>query len=102
MITLFQATMGGNDWGIFYDLISRTGSSSQMLFIGYIAFYQIALMNIVTSVFIDKTLELAQPDVEILLLEKQQKDTADAKELVQFCVELDKDSSGTISLEEFH
>jgi len=62
IFTLFQAISGGSDWKGFYDIVSRVGSLNAALFVFYIIFFIFAICNIVTSIFIDKAMKLAQPD----------------------------------------
>jgi len=85
IFTLFQAISGGSDWKGFYDIVSRVGSLNAALFVFYIIFFIFAICNIVTSIFIDKAMKLAQPDLEQLLFEKQREDWSNARELKKLC-----------------
>mmetsp|Transcript_844 Transcript_844/g.2352 ORF Transcript_844/g.2352 Transcript_844/m.2352 type:complete len:612 (+) Transcript_844:58-1893(+) len=101
MFSLFQATTGGDDWGKMYHLLTYTGPANPIIFLLYILFFIIAAWNIVTSLFIEKALALAQPDLDSQVLEKRRKDIADAKDLMGLMKAMDDSNSGTISLDAF-
>eukprot|EP00927_Polykrikos_kofoidii_P082333 TRINITY_DN8166_c0_g1_i10.p1 TRINITY_DN8166_c0_g1~~TRINITY_DN8166_c0_g1_i10.p1 ORF type:complete len:604 (-),score=78.03 TRINITY_DN8166_c0_g1_i10:9-1820(-) len=81
MLTLFAATTGGEDWRRVYEVVMKLGVFESVTFIFFIAFFEIAAWNIVTSIFVEKAMKLAQPDIELLLLEKQRQDLNDRDEL---------------------
>jgi len=101
IFTLFQATTGGNDWAAFYKMVEVTGWLYACLFVFYIAFFIFAAMNIVTSIFMDKAMRLAQPDVETLLFEKQKEDFENAQRLKELCQEIDTNGDNSIDFHEF-
>jgi hypothetical protein len=100
MITLCQAVTGGDDWGQTWMLLLRTGMISPTLFVFYIILFMIAIWNIVTSLFVDRAMKLAAPDLESLMFERRSQDLADARELMALARKLDTDDSGTISMKE--
>lgn len=87
MFSLFKAISGGDDWSQFYDMVEYGGTLNAMLFIFYIIFFIFAACNIVTSIFMEKAMKLAQPDLETLLYEKKTEDLENAKELRRMCSE---------------
>merc|ERR1711862_439689 len=95
--TLFACVSGGDDWYYYYKLLSKSYVMGNG-FIFFIFFFVIAVWNIVTSLFIERTMELARPDAETSLLSKQRQDLKDAKELIAICTAGGK---RTITLEEF-
>jgi len=99
-VSLFQAVSGGQDWGEIYDMVD-TSFMSSFLFIALVLFFHIALLNIVTSVFLEKTMGYARPDAERLILMQNQKDIQDAKDLRALVEELDDEHTGHISFAEF-
>merc|ERR1719343_776529 len=71
------------DWREVYVLLLKSDSFVVMAsYIFFILFFVIAAWNIVTSTFVEKSLKLAQPDLETLSLEQTLKDAADAEELM--------------------
>jgi len=101
MVSLFQVTTGGRDWADLYELIEHMGPSYAALFIFYICFFVIAIWNIVTSAFIEKTLKLAQPDVDTLIMNKRRHNITYAKEIAALVTAKCKDKHTTISEEDF-
>eukprot|EP00929_Paragymnodinium_shiwhaense_P112429 TRINITY_DN8068_c0_g1_i1.p1 TRINITY_DN8068_c0_g1~~TRINITY_DN8068_c0_g1_i1.p1 ORF type:complete len:728 (+),score=150.25 TRINITY_DN8068_c0_g1_i1:83-2266(+) len=101
IITLFQCVSGGRDWEEVYATVGATGGVNSAVFLFFVFFFVIAVWNIVTSIFIERTMDLAQPDIEGAMMIKRQRDSDDAKELLQLCELVDRDGSKTISCEEF-
>merc|ERR1719270_2129698 len=60
MVSLFQSATGGVDWSEVYDIVSLHSSMASTLFVSYIIFFQIAIVNIITSTFVDKTRRLGR------------------------------------------
>merc|ERR1712045_810535 len=100
MMTTFQATTGGVNWGETYGVLSKTGLLNGILFVSYLAFFIFALNNIVTSIFVDKALKLAKPDLDWMMFEKQRSEAAAAEELRTLALQLDTSKSGRISRDE--
>lgn len=102
MFTLYQAAFGGNDWAVFFDVIQVTGALNSAIFVFYVAFIQIALVNILTGIFVDNAMQIARPDQDALALEqsKTEAEVASADELRRICLEADINESGGISLDE--
>merc|ERR1712176_1313205 len=102
MLTLLQCIVGGVDWKVYYDLIQETGSLNSFAFLIYIMFFTFAVLNIVTSVFMDKALNMTKPDIDSLMLERHRHDIADAKGLLQICREfLPQENNGRITAVDF-
>mmetsp|Transcript_81137 Transcript_81137/g.235371 ORF Transcript_81137/g.235371 Transcript_81137/m.235371 type:complete len:563 (+) Transcript_81137:79-1767(+) len=100
MLSLIECTTGGHDWGESRALLSKSKGFVSWAFMAYIGFFALAAWNIVTSIFVEKALKLAQPDLETRALEQNMQDVVDAQELTMIFSEVDADSSGTISLRE--
>eukprot|EP00929_Paragymnodinium_shiwhaense_P116445 TRINITY_DN8599_c0_g1_i1.p1 TRINITY_DN8599_c0_g1~~TRINITY_DN8599_c0_g1_i1.p1 ORF type:complete len:779 (+),score=176.52 TRINITY_DN8599_c0_g1_i1:131-2467(+) len=101
MVTLLEICVGHGDWEGKYLLISDTGIWNANLFIFFTVFFTVAVWNIVTSVFLENTIRVSQPDREAELLEKHRHDVEDAKELMRILRMADVDRSGMVSLDEF-
>jgi len=101
MLTLFQCTTGGEDWGFAYNLVATMGSWYAFGFILFIGFVQIALLNILTGVFIEKALKLAQPDRDEQALEVRKKQADDEAELKRVCLEIGGVDDGIVKVAEF-
>jgi len=101
VITLFQAISGGQSWGIYYDEIRKAGTFGASSFLLYMLFVWLALTNIITSIFVDKAMKLAKPDMEDVLLEMRKEDLESAKDLKAIFEELDLNKSNTLTRDEF-
>jgi hypothetical protein len=80
MCSLFMALSGGDDWSVFYDTLTPAGTAGSV-FLFFIAFSQIALLNIVTGIFVDNALKISEPDVQQQAEEHFNQDREYAKEL---------------------
>jgi hypothetical protein len=64
IMSLYKATTGGDDWSQYYDLLASVSNACGVVFLCLICFTQVALLNIVTGLFIDKAMDHAKPDVK--------------------------------------
>eukprot|EP00413_Alexandrium_margalefii_P002315 CAMPEP_0204519758 /NCGR_PEP_ID=MMETSP0661-20131031/4900_1 /ASSEMBLY_ACC=CAM_ASM_000606 /TAXON_ID=109239 /ORGANISM="Alexandrium margalefi, Strain AMGDE01CS-322" /LENGTH=228 /DNA_ID=CAMNT_0051525273 /DNA_START=29 /DNA_END=715 /DNA_ORIENTATION=- len=102
MLALFKATTGGNDWDVYYSMIAPSGWLLCALFVFFIGFIQISLMNILTALFVERAMRLAEPDTMSQARRQRFKERVEAEELRRMCRKMDSNNSGTISAEEFH
>jgi len=101
MMTLYQMTTGGRDWGPVYNFMGVTGVLSQLLIVSYVTFFVFAFLNIITSIFVDRVMSLAQPDREEVMLQKRRTDKKAAQELKEIILKLNTEGDdATISEEE--
>jgi len=69
MFSLFEALFGGQDWDVLVrPLMENVGGGMSLLFVFYIAFSTLAMMNVVTGVFVENVLECAKKDRETFLI----------------------------------
>lgn len=70
-LTLYKATSGGNDWAELSESIREASSSSYyllyILFLLYIAFFMIAIMNVLTGMFVDAASKVTEKDNEDMI-----------------------------------
>jgi voltage-gated sodium channel len=102
MLSLYKSSFGGDDWSKFYEALEKAGPWAQALFLFFVAFTQIAILNILTGIFLDHAMKCAEPDKDSAYLEKAQQQHDEMKLLHEICADLDLDQSGTISCHEFH
>jgi len=104
VVTLFQSCTSGVDWNEPYKALQETGTFLPVSFLLYIAFVFISVWNIVTSSFVEKALKLAQPDVDMLILEQQLQDFEDCRMLATLFKKMlmtDEQGREHLGLEEF-
>eukprot|EP00929_Paragymnodinium_shiwhaense_P063663 TRINITY_DN31819_c1_g1_i1.p1 TRINITY_DN31819_c1_g1~~TRINITY_DN31819_c1_g1_i1.p1 ORF type:complete len:688 (-),score=124.38 TRINITY_DN31819_c1_g1_i1:157-2220(-) len=102
MLTLSKAISGGMDWETSYAVAEKTGPWNAAAFLTVIAFFSVAIWNIVASVFIENTISSASLSRDEQAMAQHRSDVQDAKELMHLCRIADLDKSGTLSAEEFH
>jgi hypothetical protein len=101
MFSLLQASSGGQDWIQMYNRLEPLGAFAQYVFVFYIVFMLIAVMNIVTSIFLDKAMSVAKPTVDNMMVDKHHQDMKDAKELTDLVSHMDTQNSGLITFSDF-
>jgi hypothetical protein len=101
MLSLFKGISGGNDWDTYFPVIEESGWMNASVFIFYILLVWISLTNIITSIFVEKALEFAQPSQDEIIIERHARDRETATELKVLFMKNDKDHSCSISHDEF-
>jgi hypothetical protein len=101
MLSLFKACTGGEDWSVHYDLLTPMGVQAGSLYLFFIAFSQIAFMNILTGLFVDSAMKLSEPDREHMVSESRRALAKQRRELQSILQEMDLDGNGMISAFEF-
>jgi len=98
--SLSLAMLGGKDWGELYDSLSPAGWVPKLMFILFIGFTQIALLNTVTAVFIKCAFMKFEHDREFIVQQEHQDKRDYLLSVKQIFMELDEDESGNLNLEE--
>jgi len=102
LLLLTQVSYEGLDWGVVYSDLMPTGFLNCAAFLLYLLVFRVAFLNIITSLFVEKAMLLAEPDTKELMHEKQMQDLANAKELFEVVQEhLDTQQTGMVSQEGF-
>jgi len=101
VLTLFMAISGGIDWAVAYDVVKLSGRIGSFIFLTYICFMLLAVTNIITSIFMQKAMKQAKPDVEDTMLETCQENLEAVQDLKELFNSIDVDSSSSLTLEEF-
>jgi hypothetical protein len=99
--TLFAVVTGGLEWADFFDPLVRVGRLYSSLFLFFVAFAHVALMNILTALFVEHAIDIAKPDREALVFDLRRAMLERDEELGELFQMVDKDGSGTLSLKEF-
>lgn len=97
MMSLYKVVTGGGDWAYYHDIVKLSGKFYDVLFLLFIFGFIFAFLNILTGVFVEKAVALAQPDREHIILEECRKKQESAKEFRHICSLLDHQQTGTIS-----
>lgn len=100
MLTLFMAISGGCDWKEAMDPIWGVSPAYGFLFLFYIVFIVFGVLNVVTGVFVDRALEIAAVDKELVVHEEMRKRKKDVSELKRFFLRLDENGDGQVTKKE--
>jgi len=101
VLTLYQSASGGLDWENVYAIVSRSGPFTSTGFIFFIWFFNFAVINILSGIFIEKALYAAVPDREQLSLEHRREEERDVAHLTELISSMDTKKTGKISLQNF-
>merc|ERR1712232_1138489 len=91
-VCLFSAISGGNDWMGYAELLRHAGEIYFCLFIFYIAFMVVGLLNVVTGIFVDSAV-CARTDDEIVQ-DYTHNEESTLTELYRIFSTVDRDNSG--------
>merc|ERR1712136_92468 len=67
LLTLFMAISGGVDWFLVWKLLNRINISYGMLFVLFVLTSELAVLNIITGLFVNDALENASLDKDLLM-----------------------------------
>jgi hypothetical protein len=101
ILTLFRMSTGGNDWAEGFLVISRTGWTGSVIYLIFIAFTQLALINIITGIFVESAMQTLRPDREMITMEQLRLEKENAREVSDICSSADNDGNGKMSKQEF-
>jgi len=101
MLSLYLSVTGGNDWSVYYVVMTRIGSFYPAVFLSYTFFFIFALFNILTGVFVERAVAASLPDREELISEERKKLFQQVEDLRNLFKALDTDGSGKITKAEF-
>jgi len=98
MESLYWAVSGGEDWSRLLLPLRVLHPVYQWVFYFFITFSMFAMLNVVTSVFVDSTMQRSQNDREFVVETELQGKQQFIDSMEQVFEELDSDGSGQIKL----
>lgn len=101
LLTLWMSVSGGINWWEFETVLLEVAPTLAAVFLLYEALMILALLNIVTGIFVNDSMEVAQNDRELKTVNALGRDVEFFKSIVAIFKQWDADNSGTITLEEF-
>lgn len=101
ILSLYMAMSGGDDWGNFYSALVALPFHNRVLFVAFIGFAQITVLNIVTGVFVNSAMETDQNDKEIIIEEELQRKKEYLEAMGEIFLQMDEDETGKITYDEF-
>jgi len=101
MLALYMASTGGDGWRSMANALIPVGYPFYILFLLYISFFLFVVMNTLTSLFIENTIQNAEKDKSMVIRDTIQQKKDYMKRAVELFQSLDQDGSGVITEEEF-
>jgi hypothetical protein len=101
MLHLFMCSTGGNDWSVYYEPLEPTGTINCSIFCFFIAFTQIALLNIILGIFVDDAMKNMMAEKEERAQHHAEEQRQTARELRELCEELDMNGDNMLSMKEW-
>jgi len=99
--SLYMAMSGGAEWSYIMHSLDPLPSEYRILFLVFVTFAILALLNVVTAVFVGTAMQQAQADREMQVLLEMEQQGEFVSLMQQVFEELDTNGSGALSLEEF-
>mmetsp|Transcript_91535 Transcript_91535/g.144652 ORF Transcript_91535/g.144652 Transcript_91535/m.144652 type:complete len:757 (-) Transcript_91535:32-2302(-) len=104
MVSLYKSTTGGVDWGDVADVLYDMGIAYYSMFLFFIAFIILALLNILTGIFVDSAMKVTAEDKDGEAVAKLAAERSTVLDLAKLhCVLSGKnvEDNGTITLDQF-
>eukprot|EP00928_Gymnodinium_smaydae_P056390 TRINITY_DN39782_c0_g1_i1.p2 TRINITY_DN39782_c0_g1~~TRINITY_DN39782_c0_g1_i1.p2 ORF type:complete len:203 (+),score=45.23 TRINITY_DN39782_c0_g1_i1:1362-1970(+) len=92
--------LGGVSWGVVSDALMEVDAVLPALFFFYLAFSILAVLNIITGVFVDNAVETANTQRDFLVEKEMEMKEKYVKEMRELFSKMDADGSGTVSIDE--
>jgi hypothetical protein len=102
LLHLFMCVTGGHDWSVYYDPLKPTGEINCIIFLFFIVFTQISVLNIILGIFVDDAMKNLLSDKEEKALEHADEQRQLSDTLREICQEIDVGGDGKITTEEFN
>lgn len=101
VLSLYMAMSGGIDWIEVWQALQVMPSEYGAAFLAFIAFSILALLNVITAVFVETVMQRSQKDRELLVQQELERKKDFSESMQRVFEELDANGSGTLTLEEF-
>eukprot|EP00928_Gymnodinium_smaydae_P056338 TRINITY_DN39731_c0_g1_i1.p1 TRINITY_DN39731_c0_g1~~TRINITY_DN39731_c0_g1_i1.p1 ORF type:complete len:544 (-),score=67.08 TRINITY_DN39731_c0_g1_i1:234-1865(-) len=100
-LTLYACVLNGMSWSAVADALGEVSWITLVLFISYISFICLAVLNVVTGVFCQSAIESAHQDHEMMVQGVSQDKEFYLHGLQTLFNAIDEDGSGAVSIREF-
>uniref|UniRef100_A0A7S1FIR6 EF-hand domain-containing protein n=1 Tax=Noctiluca scintillans TaxID=2966 RepID=A0A7S1FIR6_NOCSC len=101
LMTLFMSISGGISWWEVGEPLMKFSVLYGSMFVLYVSIMILATLNIVTGIFVNDAVSMAQMDRDLMAQAESEKNSALVKCLSEAFTELDTDGSGKITMDEF-
>jgi len=97
MCYLFEGISGGDPWTSLSKELKQIGEGVYMVFVLYIVFVTLGVLNIVTGFFVDNTIEASNNAKDEILRRAQERKSAMIEVIGELFHRMDDDDSGMLS-----
>jgi len=101
MLVLMQSVTGGVNWASVAEPLKEVGSGYYMLFCFYVIFFLCCVLNTITGLFVETTLQKAARDTQWTIQHELDKKAEYMESLQALFAELDEDHDGIVPVSEF-
>lgn len=101
IISLYMAMSGGEDWSYLMHALKPLPVEYTLLFLGFVTFAILALLNVITAVFVGTAMQRSQNDRELIVQQELEHKGELIAIMTQVFDELDSSNCGELCLEEF-
>lgn len=101
LLTLFMSISGGVDWYAVWKVLHRISPAYSALFVLYVLLAQLAVLNIITGIFVNDALENASDDHDLLMQKTIKENRTFLKKLKLLFEKMTPDGSTCITLDDF-
>jgi len=99
-ICLLESILGGTDWAKYALALSHLSWVYEYLFLFYIIFVNLGMLNVVTGIFVDSALRAAKSDRQIMIEAKMMERKVHDAHLNELFCEMDAEGTGFISVKQ--
>mmetsp|Transcript_78570 Transcript_78570/g.254018 ORF Transcript_78570/g.254018 Transcript_78570/m.254018 type:complete len:682 (+) Transcript_78570:127-2172(+) len=101
LLSLFMTMCNGISWDEFFTILKDLPGFFSFMFIVYVAVAFFAVLNVVTGIFVETTLQVATVDRDSVVQEELRVKELYLKAAHEIFLDLDKDGSNELTIEEF-
>lgn len=101
MISLSWAITGGNDWKPLASPLEAAGETYYFLFLVYIAFLTFAVLNVLTGIFVDAAMSVAEKDRDTVVHHELVLAQSYIEGMRNVLQSLDETGSGSVAWDDF-
>lgn len=101
VLNLFMAMTGGNDWAEYYNAIQSLSGIYSFLFVFYIIFALLAVINIITGVFVENAMQASKADRSVIIRQQMHQKKAFLGNVQKLFDEIDLNGNGILTRNEF-
>jgi len=99
-VSLLETVLGGADWADFATALSRLHPVYEYVFLAYVIFAHLAMLNVVTGIFVDSALRSARHDKQMMIEEDMARLKEIQAQLEELFHEFDSTGEGHVNVQD--